>query len=161
MRYVMKQKILSWGNDFTIRDEKGRDAFFVKGKVFSFGDKLSFQDVSGTELAYVSQRLLAWGPTYEISRGGKIVAEVKKKLFTFFRCSFTVDVPGPDDLEAKGDLLGHEYSFTRHGRTIASASKKWFSWSDTYGIDIANGEDEVLLLCSAVTIDLACHQPQH
>jgi hypothetical protein len=25
MRYVMRQKFLSWGNDFVIRDENGRD----------------------------------------------------------------------------------------------------------------------------------------
>lgn len=161
MRYVMKQKILSWGDDFTIRDEAGRDAFFVDGRVLSWGDKLSFQDMQGNELAFITQKLLNWGPTYEISRGGKVVAVVKKELFTFFRCAFTVDVPGPDDLDADGDLLDHEYSFTRHGQRVASVSKKWFSWSDTYGIDIASGEDEVLVLCSAVIIDLACHQPDH
>jgi hypothetical protein len=33
----------------------------------------------------------------------------KKHLFTLFRCRFTVDVPGPDDLEAEGSSLEREY----------------------------------------------------
>lgn len=158
MRYVMKQKILSWGDDFTIRDSNESVAYQVKGKVFSIGDKLSFQDASRRELAHIAQKLLAWGPTYEVQRGNDVLAVVKKKLFTFFKCSFTVDVPGPDDLHAQGNLMDHEYKFTRHGKTVARVSKKWFSWSDTYGIDIEDGKDEVLILCSAVVIDMACHE---
>ncbi len=60
-----------------------------------------------------------------------------------------------DDLEAKGDF--HEYAFTRAGRSVATVSKQWFSWSDTYGVDIAEGEDEVLILASSVVIDMVCH----
>ena len=95
----MKQKFWSWGDDFTIKDENQRDAYLVDGRAFSFGDKLSFQDMKGRELAYIAQKLLSWGPTYEITRGGRVLAVVKKKLFTFFKCQFTVDVPGPDDLK--------------------------------------------------------------
>ncbi len=157
MRYVMRQKLFSWGDDFTIKDEAGRDVFFVDGKAFSFGDKLAFQDMQRRELAFIRQRLLAWGPTYEIYRGGTLAATVKKQLFTFFTCRFTVDVPGPDDLEAAGDFLHHEYEFRRAGRSVAAVSKRWFSWADTYGVDVADGEDDVLILAATVVIDMVCH----
>ena len=158
MRYVLKQKFWSWGDDFTIKNAAGEDVFFVDGKAFSWGDKLSFQDMSGNELAFIRQKLLSWGPTYEIEVHNRLVAVVKKKLFTFLRCKFTVDVPGPDDLEAQGDFLDHEYTFERSGRSVASVSKRWFSWTDTYGVDIADGDDAVLILASAVVIDMVCHQ---
>jgi uncharacterized protein YxjI len=158
MRYVMKQKLLAWGDDFTIRDADGNDVFYVDGKAFSLGKQLSFQDMEGRELAYIRQKLLAWGPTYEIERGGVVVAIVKKELFTLFNCRFSVDVPGPDDLEASGNLLHHEYVLTRQGRAVATVTKEWVAWSDTYGIDIADGEDEVLILASAIVIDLCCHR---
>lgn len=157
MRYVMKQKWLSLGNDFYIQDEAGNDVFFVDGRVFSIGDKLSLQDTHGNELAFISQRLLAWGPTYEVYYGGQLYATVKKKLFTFLKCKFEVDIPGPDDLDAEGDFLDHEYTFSRHGQVVAAVSKRWFSWTDTYGIDVCKGEDDVLILASAVVIDLVCH----
>ena len=157
MRYLMKQEFWSWGDDFMIQDEDGADAFLVDGRAFSFGDKLSFQDPAGRELAFIDQKMLSWGPTYEIRRNGELMAVVKKKLFTFLNCEFTVDVPGPDDLIAKGSFLEHEYRFSRHGDTVAEVSKRWFTWTDTYGIDVHDDEDDLLVLCSAVVIDLVCH----
>ena len=157
MRYVMNQKILCLGNDFVVRDESGRDVLYVDGRALSFGDKLSVQDMQGRELAFIRQKLLSWGKTYEVSRDGELAAVVKKELFTFFRCAFTVDVPGPDDLEATGDFFDHEYTFERHGRAVASVSKRWFTFADSYGIEIAGGEDDVLIIASAIVIDLCCH----
>jgi len=157
MRYLMKQKLFSWGDDFYIKDENERDVYFVDGKAFSLGDQLSFQDLEGNELAYIQQRLLSWGKTYEISRGGDVVAVVKKALFSPFHHRFTVDVPGPDDLEAEGNFTDHEYTFQRGGRDVATVSKRWFTLGDSYGVDIAPGENEVLILASTVVIDLCCH----
>ena len=157
MRYVMKQKLFAWGDDFTIKTEQGEDAFFVDGKAFSFGDKLSFQDMGGKELVFIRQKLLSWGPTYELYRDGELYAVAKKKLITLFRCRFIVDVPGPDDLEAAGNFLDREYEFTRVGNPVACVSKRWFAWTDTYGVDIAGGEDDVLILASTVVIDMVCH----
>ncbi len=131
MRYVMKQKLFSWGDDFTIQDAEGRDVYFVDGKAFSFGAKLSFQDMNGQELAYIEQKLLSWGPTYELYREGQLAAVVKKKLLTFLRCVFTIDVPGPNDPVAEGDFLHHEYVFRRGNDVIGTVSKRWFSWTDT------------------------------
>lgn len=157
MRYLMKQKLFCWGDDFRIRNEADEDVFFVDGRAFSLGNKLSFQDLNGNELAFIRQKLLSWGPTYQITRGDTLLAVVKKHLFTFFRCKFTVDVPGPDDLEAQGSFLDMEYAFARGGRTVAEVSKRWFSWNDTYGVDIAAGEDDILILASTVVIDMICH----
>src|SRR5687768_1780941 len=99
MRYVLKQMLLSLCEDFRIRNEAGDDVFYVDGKVFSLSNKLILQDMHGAELAMIQKKILSWGPTYEIYRAGQLAAVVKKHLFTFFRCKFTVDVPGPDDLE--------------------------------------------------------------
>jgi uncharacterized protein YxjI len=157
MRYVMKQKLFAWGDDFTIKTEDGQDVFFVDGKAFSLGDKLSFQDMQGNELVFIRQKVLSWGPTYEIYGHGGLLAVVKKHLFTLFRCRFTVDVPGPDDLEAAGNFLDREYAFTRAGIGVATVSRKWFSWADTYGVEINDGDDDLLILASTVVIDLICH----
>ena len=116
MKYVMSEKWLVLGDDFAITDADGREVYYVDGKAFSIGEKLSFQDANRQEIAFIRQRLLAWGPTYEITRGGELVAVVKKKLFTLLKQRFFVDVPGPNDLEAKGDFLDHEYESTLGGR---------------------------------------------
>jgi hypothetical protein len=61
MIYLMKQKLFSWGDDFTIKDDAGNDRFLVDGKAFSLGNQLSFQDMAGNELAFIRQKLLSWG----------------------------------------------------------------------------------------------------
>ena len=157
MRYVMKQKLFAWGDDFIIQDANENDVYFVDGKAFTLGDQLSFQDLDQHELAFIQQKLMSWGRTYEITRDGTLAAVVKKELFTLFHCEFTVDVPGPDDLTADGDFTDHEYTFKRGDRDVASVSKRWFTWADTYGVDIADGEDDILILASTVVIDMACH----
>ena len=157
MRYVMRQKLLSLADNFTIKNEQEQDVFLVKGKVFSFGDKLSFQDLAGKELVFIDQRLLNWSPTYELWKQGELLAVVKRELFSFIHHRFTVDVPGPNDLEAEGDFLDHEYMITRGDHVVATVSKRWFSWTDTYGIEVADGENDVLVLATAVVVDMVCH----
>ena len=118
MRYVIKEKFWSWGDDFYIFDEKKRQRFFVDGKAFSWGDKLSVQDLDGKELAFISQKLLSWKPKYEIYREGRLFAEVIKE-FSWFNKKFTLDVPGPNDYAIDGSFWRHEYEFTRGGRCVA------------------------------------------
>ena len=153
----MKQRWLSWGDSFVIKDERERDVLQVQGAVFSWGKQLSIRDPSGIEVAEVKQVILAWGPTYEILRNNTLAARVTKELFTLFRCCFSIDVPGPNDLEAEGDFWDHEYSIRRGGRVVAQISKQWFVWTDTYGVEVSPGEDALLILASTVVIDCCCH----
>ncbi|MBM3907664.1 MAG: LURP-one-related family protein [Gemmatimonadetes bacterium] len=157
MRFILRQKLLAWGNDFVVRDEAGNDAFVVDGRAISLGNKASFQDTAGNELAFISQKFLSLVPVYEIFIGGVLAAVVRKDVFKLFHHTFSVDVPGPDDLTAEGDLTQHEYAFRRGTQPVAHVSKKWFTLADTYGVDVGEGEDAVLILACAVVIDLVCH----
>ncbi len=156
MIYRMKEKFWSWGNDFTIRDEAGSDCFFVDGQAFSWGDKLSFQDMQGNELAFISQKLMSLKPRYQIFVKGDLFAEVIKE-FSWFKQKFTLDVPGPNDYEIDGSFWQHEFEFRRSGRQVASISKKYWGWTDSYGIDIVEGEDDVSILCACIVIDQVLH----
>ena len=158
MQYVLKQKLVSLGNNFTIKDVEGHDAFQVKGELMSLGDKLSFQDLDGNELIYIEQKVFNWVGTYEIWRNGKMLADVKRDLFSFRRHRFTVDAPGPDDLEAVGDFLNFEYIVNRGDRKIATITRQLFHLSDTYWVQIDDDEtDHVLVLAIAVIIEVVCH----
>ncbi len=153
MRYQLRRKLFAFGDDFTVKDETGADRYVVDGKVFSIGHKVIIYDMQGNEEATIHQHIITLLPTYEITRNGQELAEVRKKL-TFFHEEFTVDIPGPDDLEVQGDLLDHEYEFTRDGQMVATVSKQWFALMDSYGVEVAPGVDDVLILASAIVIDL-------
>ena len=157
MRYLMKQRLFTFTDDYDITDEEGKNVYCVDGKLLSFGKNLSFQDMEERELAHIQQKVFNWGPTYEITHNGELAAVVKKELFTFFHCVFHVDEPGHDALTAEGEFSDHEYVFTRAGRQVASVSKRWFTFADTYGVDVEEGEDPVLILACTVVIDESCH----
>jgi len=160
MRYIMRQKMLSLGDDFQIKNENGDDAFVVDGKVFSLAKQLSFQDLSGNTLVSIKQQLMSWGPTYAISKDENPVAVVKKELFNVFSYRFSIDLSGSPSLETTGDFSNHEYAINCVGQQVALISKQWFTLTDTYGVDIGEGEDDVLILAIAVVIDMVCH-PDH
>ena len=94
-----------------------------------------------------------------IYQGGNLTATVSKH-FTFLKSEFTITVPGSDDLEAVGQFNAHAYTFTQAGRTVAEVSKRWCALTDTYGVDIAENEDDLLILAGTVVIDMVCH-PDH
>jgi uncharacterized protein YxjI len=155
VRYVIKERFFRLGEDSDILDESGRPVFHVDGKVFTLRDRLEIQDMSGREVASVHRKLIALRPTYQISIGGEDAAQVRKHFFTPFRDSFTIDVPGPDDLEMNGSLFEHDFTIRRGDRVVATVSKAWLTLRDTYGVEIAEGEDDLLILASVLALDLA------
>jgi uncharacterized protein YxjI len=161
MRYVLKEKVLTLTDSFTIRDSNGNEVYRVKGKLLSIGDKLSLHDMAGEELALIRQEIITLTPSYRIYRGGELQADVSKKLLTVFRDKFKVDMKdGSPDLEIVGNILDHEYSFRRGGREVAHVSKRWISIGDSYGVQVDEGEDDVLILACAVIVDLISHEPE-
>jgi uncharacterized protein YxjI len=153
--YVIRERFFALGEDFDITDEAGRPVLHVDGKVFSLHDRLKVRDPAGREVAEVHRKLVALRPTYEISVGGQKVADVRKKLFTPLGDRFTIDIPGPDDLEMRGNIFDHEFTIERGGQPVATVSKRWLSLRDTYAVDIAPGQDDMLILASVLALDLA------
>jgi uncharacterized protein YxjI len=153
--YLIRERLFRLGEDSDITDEHARPVLHVDGKVLSLRNRLVLRDPEGREVAQVQRKLVALVPTYQISIAGREGAEVRKRLFTPFGDRFTIDVPGPDDLEMRGDLLDHEFSIERGGQAVATVSKRWFSMRDTYAVDVAPGQDDLLLLASVLALDLA------
>jgi uncharacterized protein YxjI len=114
------------------------------------------EDAAGNELVKLQERKLSVREKMEIERGGRSVATVKKALIGI-RDRFSIEVEDGLGLDAKGNLVDHEYEITRDGDTIASVSKRWFRIRDTYGVGIAEGEDEALVLAITVCIDAMSH----
>jgi uncharacterized protein YxjI len=158
--YVIRERFFAIGDDFDVLDENGTKVFHVDGRVFSVRGKVVIEDPSGAEVATVHRHLVALRPTYEIRIGGEKAAEVRKKLFTPFRDKFTIDVPGPDDLEMKGNLLDHEYVIEQGGEEVATVSKRWLTVRDTYAVQVAAGIDPLLIIGSVLALDLALERAE-
>jgi uncharacterized protein YxjI len=153
--YLIRERFFDIGDDFDITDDDGRKVIHVDGKALSLRNRLVLRDPGGQEVASVHRHLVALRPTYEITIGGQKAAEVRKNMFTPFREKFTIDIPGPHDLQMSGDLLDHEFTVERDGQQVASVSKRWLSLRDTYGVRVIEGEDHLLILASVLALELA------
>jgi len=153
--YVIRERIFRLGEDSDITDDAGQPVLQVDGKVLSLHNRLVLRDPAGREVGQVHRKLAALRPTYKITIDGRNVAEVRRHLFTPFGERFTIDVPGPSDMEISGDLLDHEFTIERDGQTVATVSKRWLSMTASYAVDVAPGGDDVLILASVLALDLA------
>lgn len=160
-RYMLRRQLFSIGEDFWIQNERGENVYKVDGKVLRIRETFALQDPGGNDLATIQAKLLAIQPTMNIERGGAVLATVKKALFTLFRQHFEIQVAGGRVLEAQGDILNHEYEITEGGSPVAQISKQWFTILETYGVAIAPGQDDVLMLCAAVCIDEMSEPDRH
>jgi len=155
MKYAIKQKLFSLADSFTIKDEQGNDAYMVKGKLFSIKKQLRLLDMSENELCLIKQKLFKLMPQYDIFTGDQLRANVKKN-FALFRNNFTITA-GAETYTVEGNFVGFEFSIMKSASKVAHISKKFFAWTDTYGVDILEGEDTVLLLAISIVIDMVCH----
>lgn len=145
----MKQKVFSWSEKFTIKDAMDKDRYFVEGELFSWGHKLHVYNMANQEVAFIKQVILTFLPMFEVYIDDQLVVEVKKE-FTFFRSKYSLE---GTDWTVDGDFWAHDYEISSPSGIIASVSKAYFTWGDSYQMDITDGADEILLIATILAID--------
>lgn len=149
MKYYIKQKAWSIKDRFTIYDGEQRTMYYCEGEVFSLAKKLHLYDPEGHEVAFIHQKVWSFKPKFYINIGGEDIAIVVRE-FTWFKPKYTVIGP---EWSVEGNVSGHEYSLMNGDRVIAAITKQWFTWADTYEIDIEDGSDDIVALCVILVID--------
>lgn len=151
--YQLRRQLLALGEDFWVQNAQGENVYRLDGKVLTLTQTFALEDANGRELARMRAEILTLRRTMDIERGGQVVATVRKAFFNVLSQRFDVDVAGDGRLQAQGDITNHEFQITKEGAVVATVSKQWFAAEFMYGIAIAPGQDEVLLLCIAIAID--------
>jgi uncharacterized protein YxjI len=151
--YRMREKMFSIGDDFWIETDDERRAFKVDGKALRIRETLVLESPTGEELYTIQEKKLSVRDKMEIERDGRTVATVKKALVSPLRDRFSIELEDGEDMEAKGNVVDHEYEIERDGDKVAEVSKRWFRVRDTYGIEVAPGQDDALILAVTVCID--------
>jgi uncharacterized protein YxjI len=152
-RYQMREKLFAIGDDFWVETDGGERAFKVDGKALRIRSTFILQSPSGEDLFKIQEKKLRVRDTMEIERDGETVATIKKALVTPLRDRFAIDLENGGELSAKGNIVDHEYEIERDGEKIAEISKRWVRVRETYGIEVAPGENDALILAAVVCID--------
>jgi uncharacterized protein YxjI len=157
-RYQMRQRMISIGDDYVIENDRGERVFKLDGKALRIRKTIRFEDMDGRELAKIQERMLRIKDSMEIEGpDGNRIALVKKAMITPLRERWVAKVEDGPDLHTKGNIVDHEYTIERDGDQVAEVSKRWFRVRDTYGVEVAPGENDVLILAIVAVIDTMAH----
>ena len=158
VRYQMRQKLVSIGDDFWIETDGGDKAFKVNGKALRVRSTLVFEDPQGNQVAKIQDRPVRVREVMEVEApDGSTMATIKKAMITPLRERYTISTGDGVELEAQGNLVDHEYEISNGGDKVAEVSKAWFRVRDTYGVEIEPGQDAILILTATVAIDMISH----
>ena len=151
----MQQQLIAIGKNFWIENEQGQKAFKVDGKALRIRYTLKFEDAQGNELCKIQEKKLRVKDTMEIEGpDGQVLAKVKKAIITPVRDRWTVKIGGGPDLEIQGNILDHEYRIGEGRQKVGEVSKKWFRIRDSYGVEVAEGQNDALILAITVAVDM-------
>jgi uncharacterized protein YxjI len=153
IRYQMREKLFAIGDDYWVETEGGERAFKVDGKALRARETFILKSPSGDDLFKIQKKVLHIRDTMEIEHDGDTVATIKKALITPLRDRFAIELEAGGELSAKGNIVDHEYEIERDGEKVAEISKRWFRVRETYGIEVAPGQDDALILSAVVCID--------
>ena len=147
--------MLSIGGDSWIDDADGNHIYKANGKALRVRKTFVLEDRDGNELAKIQEKVVTVRDKMHIERD--VHSATVHKALVGLRERFKVDVDGGEDLKAHGNFVDHEYEIEDDHHTIATVSKKWLRARDMYGIEIADDQDDVLVLAVAICIDALAH----
>lgn len=151
MRLLIKQRVFALSDTYDVYDENGTPVFIVKNELLSILHRIHVKDKSGREIGQIRQNFTLFFPEFQIWINGQYAGKVRAE-FSLLRPKYSIDYMG---MRCEGDIFGWNYSVYRGMQEVMHISKEIISWGDTYAIDIARPEDEIMGLMLVIAIDAA------
>ncbi|MFJ5771955.1 LURP-one-related/scramblase family protein [Psychrobacillus sp. NPDC093180] len=145
----IKQKVFSLGGKFTVKDQQERDVYFVEGSFMQIPKTFSIMDTTREEIALITKRVFSFLPKFFVEVNGREVLTIKKE-FSFFKARYTIDAAG---VEVHGNWWDMDFQVLQHGKVVGKVSKEWFTWGDSYQVQILDEEMEGVIIAIVVAID--------
>ena len=149
MNFYIQQKVITFTDQFTVRDDWGNCIYTVRQQIFSWGKEYHILDQAGLEVAVLKEEVLHFLPCYQVIIGYEIIARIRKQL-TFLSSRYILE---GTDWQVCGNILDHDYEITDSLGVVAEIHRWWMSWGDCYRLSIAQGADDLLALCCVLAID--------
>ena len=145
----IKQKVFSLSGKFTVKDQQGNDVYFVEGSFMRVPKTFSIHNNTGSEVALITKKVFSFLPKFMIEVDGREVLTIKKE-FSFFKARYTIDAAG---IEVNGNWWDMNFEVYQHGEVAGKVSKEWFTWGDSYKVQVWNEEMETIILALVIAID--------
>ena len=145
----IKQKVLSLSGKFTVKDEQEKDVYYVEGSFMKVPKTYSIMNPAREEVALITKKMFSFLPKFFVEVNGQEVLTIKKEL-SFLKPRYTIDAAG---IEVHGNWWEMNFQVLQHGEVVGQVSKEWFTWGDSYKVQILNEEMESIIIALVVAID--------
>ncbi|MET9391763.1 LURP-one-related family protein [Streptomyces sp. NPDC006624] len=153
MRFLVYDRLLGFGDDYWIEDDRGNKVFLVDGKALRLRDTWELKDTQGHVLVDIHQKMLALRDTMVLQRGGEPLATIRRKRLSLLRNHYRVSLADGSELDVSGKILDREFAVEYDGELLAVVSRRWLTVRDTYGVDVVRDDaDPALLIAVAVCV---------
>ena len=157
--YLVRRKLSSL-EGYLVDNSTGARVYHFKGHLTFPGQRWSMLDATGAELAALVRPPLHIHPTFTVSRPGRRDVVIRKAGFAPVLESWRIEGAEDGDIDLRGDMLNHEFTFERDGQVIGTTTRRWISVTDAYAVQ-ASGIDPVLAIAASVGIDSVEQEHNH
>ncbi|MHC5902658.1 LURP-one-related/scramblase family protein [Streptomyces sp. S6] len=153
MRFQVRDRLLGFGEDYWIEDDRGQKVFLVDGKAMRLRDTFELKDTRGRVLIDIHQKMFALRDTMVIERDGEPLARIRRKRLSLLRNHYRVSLVDGTDLDVSGKIMDREFAVEYDGELLAVISRRWLHIRETYGVDVVREDaDPALLIAVAVCV---------
>ncbi|MBG0853808.1 LURP-one-related family protein [Streptomyces spinoverrucosus] len=151
MRYLVRERLLGFGDDYWIEDDRGNKAYLVDGKAMRLRDTFELKDTQGRVLVDIRQKMFALRDTMLIERDDEPLARIRRKRLSLLRNHYKVSLVDGTELDVSGKILDREFAIEYDGELLAVISRRFLHVRETYGVDVVRDDADPALLI-AVTV---------
>lgn len=145
----IKQKVFSLSGKFTVKDQQERDVYFVEGSFMQIPKTYSIRNTAKEEVALITKKMFSFLPKFFVEVNGHDVVTITKE-FSFFKARYTIDAAG---IDVEGNWWDMNFQVYEHGEVVGKVSKEWFTWGDSYKVQVLKEEMETIMIALVVAID--------
>ena len=145
----IKQKVFSLSGKFTVKDQAEQDVYYVEGSFMKVPKTFSIMNPARDEVALITKKVFSFLPTFFVEVNGQDVLTIKKE-FSFFKARYNIDAAG---IEVHGNWWDMDFEVLQHGNVVGKVSKEWFTWGDSYQVQILDEKMEAIIIALVVAID--------
>jgi uncharacterized protein YxjI len=145
----IKQKVFSLSEKFTVKDQEEKDTYYVEGSFMRVPKTFSIMNTSRDEVALITKKVFSFLPKFFVEVNGQEVLTIKKE-FSFLKARYSIDAAG---IEVQGNWLDMDFQVLHNGRVVGEVGKEWFSWGDSYRVQILDEEMETIIMALVIAID--------
>ena len=145
----IRQEIFTLGEKLTVKDDQQKNIYYIEGSFFQIPKTFSIMDENRNEVALITKKILSFLPKFYVEVQGKQILTINKEL-SFFKARYTIDAEG---IEVQGNWWDMDFQVYKQGQLVGQVKKEWFTWGDSYKVQILDEDVQTIVIAIVVAID--------